>query len=287
MRKKSFILTLCIMICTILVVIGVKNLAKPSWHETYVTNQDIATKISSNVNITQNLPAFNVLVFSKTAGFRHQSIPAGIAAIRTLGRQNNFRVEASEDATLFTDTRLARYQAVIFLNTTGDILNTSQQAAFRRFIQKGRGFVGIHSATDTEYNWQWYGRLVGTYFLNHPRPQRASINVTNSTHISTRNLPNRWTRLDEWYNFRSDPTPNVNVLAKLDESTYSGGRMGKNHPISWYHVYDGGRAWYTGMGHTSESYSEPLFLQHILGGIKWAAGSTSQQIKLYTPMVMK
>lgn len=287
MRKNSPILILCIMACTILVVLGVKNFEKFNWRETFITNQNIVTEISSNANITQNLPAFNVLVFSKTAEFRHESIPAGIGAIKTLGRQYNFRVEASENANIFTDTRLSKYQVVVFLNTTGDVLNPVQQAAFRRFIQKGRGFVGIHSATDTEYNWPWYGRLVGTYFKNHPPTQKATINVVNSTHLSTKNLPNRWIRIDEWYNFRSDPSPNVTVLAKLDESTYSGGKMGRNHPISWEHKYDGGRAWYTGLGHTIESYSEPLFLEHILGGIRWAAGATSQEIKIYLPMVMK
>ena len=275
------------MVCTIIVILGIKNFERSELWATFSTNHNIATEISSNTNISQNLPTFTILVFSKTAVVRHKSIPAGIAAIKALGRQHNFRVEASEDATIFTDTRLAKYQVVIFLNTTGDILNAAQEAAFRRFIQKGRGFVGIHSATDTEYNWPWYGQLVGTYFENHPRIQRATINIVNSTHLSTKNLPNRWTRIDEWYNFRNDPSPNVTVLAKLDESTYSGGTMGRNHPISWYHIYDGGRAWYTGMGHTSESYSEPLFLEHILGGIRWADGVTSQEVKLYLPMVMK
>lgn len=285
--RNNLKLILCIMTCNILVVLGVKIFEKFNWRETFIANQNIVTEVSSNANISQNLPTFNVLVFSKTAEFRHESIPAGIAAIKTLGKQHNFRVEASENANIFTDTNLSKYQVVVFLNTTGNILNTAQEAAFRRFIQKGRGFVGIHSATDTEYNWAWYGRLVGTYFENHPRIQRATINIINSTHLSTKNLPNRWTRVDEWYNFRNNPSANVTVLAKLDESTYSGGTMNRNHPISWYHRYDGGRAWYTGLGHTSETYSEPLFLEHILGGIRWTAGATSQEIKIYLPMVIK
>jgi len=287
MKRNKPILILCIMVCPIRVILGVKTFERSELRATFSKNYNITTEITSNTNISQNLPKFTVLVFSKTAVFRHKSIPAEIAAIKALGRQHNFRVEASEDATIFTDTRLAKYQAVVFLNTTGDILNAAQEAAFRRFIQKEKGFVGIHSATDTEYNWPWYGQLVGTYFKNHPPTQRATINFINSTHLSTKNLPNRWTRIDEWYNFRNDPSPNVTVLAKVDESTYSGGTMGRNHPISWYHRYDGGRAWYTGMGHTSESYSEPLFLEHILGGIRWAAGTKSQEIKLYLPMVMK
>jgi type 1 glutamine amidotransferase len=217
-------------------------------------------------------PAFAVLVFTKTAGFRHDSIPAGIAAIKTLGDQHHFHVDTSEDATVFTDESLARYQLVIFLNTTGDILERGQQAAFERFIQRGGGFVGIHAATDTEYEWPWYGQLVGTYFESHPAIQTATLGVVEATHASTQHLPAEWTRRDEWYNFRADPSSRVKVLIRIDETTYSGGSMGANHPISWSHEYDGGRAWYTAMGHTAESYYEPFFLNHLLGGIRWAVG---------------
>ncbi|HWP47200.1 MAG TPA: ThuA domain-containing protein [Candidatus Limnocylindrales bacterium] len=213
-----------------------------------------------------------ILIFTRTRGFRHESIPDGIAAIRSLGNRHQFQVEATEDAGVFTDDNLAGYQAVIFLNTTGDVLNPEQQAAFEKFIQKGKGFVGIHSATDTEYDWPWYGRLVGTYFKNHPAVQPATLKVVDSTHISTRQLPSEWIRSDEWYNFRHDPSPQVKVLIQIDETTYSGGNMGESHPISWYHEYDGGRAWYTAMGHTRETYKEPLFLSHIGGGICWAMG---------------
>jgi type 1 glutamine amidotransferase len=216
--------------------------------------------------------AFTVLVFTKTAGFRHESIPAGIRAIESLGDEQHFRVDSSEDAAVFTDAHLARYQVIVFLNTTGDILDLNQQAAFERFVQRGGGFAGIHSATDTEYDWEWYGRLVGTYFDNHPPIQIATVNVVDATHLSTMQLPTAWSRNDEWYNFRADPRPQVRVLMQLDEMTYTGGTMGKNHPISWYHEYDGGRAWYTAMGHTTESYSDPLFLRHLSGGIRWAAG---------------
>lgn len=217
----------------------------------------------------------NVLVFTKTAGFRHASIPAGIAAIMSLGDEHQFHVDASEDAVVFTDDNLARYQVVIFFNTTGDILDPAQEAAFARFIQNGGGFVGIHSASDTEHDWVWYGQLVGTFFDSHPAIQTATTNVVDATHDSTRLLPETWIRTDEWYNFRSDPSPAVSVLITLDETTYDGGTLGDSHPISWYHEFDGGRAWYTAMGHTSESYSEPLFLSHLLGGILWAAGVTT------------
>ena len=219
--------------------------------------------------------AFAVLVFSKTAGFRHDSIPAGTAAVKTLGEQHRFTVDATEDATLFADAALAKYRTVVFLNTTGHVLDPSQQAAFERFIRRGGGFVGIHSATDTEYDWPWYRGLVGTYFLKHPPIQPAVLKVLDAAHLSTKHLPAEWPRTDEWYNFRDDPSARVNVLLRIEESSYTGGSMGSNHPMAWYHAYDGGKAWYTALGHTIESYREPAFLQHLLGGILWSAGVTT------------
>jgi type 1 glutamine amidotransferase len=212
-----------------------------------------------------------VLVFSKTEGFRHDSIPAGIAAIRSLGRANGFSVTATENAKTFAPRRLSRFDAVVFLSTTGDVLTPKQQKAFKGYIRKGGGWVGIHSAADTEYDWPFYGRLLGAYFLSHPAIQPAAIDVTDRAHPSTRHLPARWPRTDEWYDFRSNPRGTVHVLATLDESTYSGGTMGVDHPIAWCHPLKGGRAWYTAGGHTSESYSEPDFRRHLLGGILWAA----------------
>lgn len=220
----------------------------------------------------QEQGAFRVLLFSKTAGFRHECIPAGIEAIRKLGNDNGFTVDATEDAGAFTEGNLARYAVLIFLNTTGDVLNDSQQAAMERFIRSGKGFVGIHAATDTEYEWPWYGQLVGAYFKSHPKVQEATIAVADRTHPSTRHLPPRWTRTDEWYDFRTEPS-GVNILATLDESTYEGGTMG-DHPIVWCHEFDGGRSWYTGVGHTNETFQEPDVLKHLLGGIQWAAGIT-------------
>lgn len=216
--------------------------------------------------------ADRVLVFSKTAGFRHDSIPDGVAAIRSLGAEHGFAVDATEDASVFDDARLASYRAVVFLSTSGEILDGGQQAALRRYVEAGGGFVGVHSASDTEYEWPWYEGLVGAYFKGHPAVQPAAITVTDRAHASTRTLPARWERTDEWYNFRSNPRARVHVLATLNEATYTGGDMGADHPISWCQFYDGGRAWYTALGHTRESYSEPLFLQHLLGGIRFAAG---------------
>lgn len=218
-------------------------------------------------------PGFRVLVFSATAGYRHASITNGIAAIQKLGDNNNFAVDATEDATLFTDSNLAQYKAIIFLNTTGDVLtNAQQQAALQHFVEAGGGWVGIHSAADTEHNWPWYGGLVGAYYTNHPAVQQATVKVADRIDPSTSMLPQRWVRTDEWYNFDHNPRGVVHVLATVDESTYTGGSNGYDHSIAWDQNYDGGRAWYTAGGHTPESYSEPLFQAHLLGGIQFAAG---------------
>jgi type 1 glutamine amidotransferase len=212
-----------------------------------------------------------ILVFSRTTGFRHASIPNGIAAIQQLASQNNFQVTATEDPAVFNDATLAQYRAVVFLMTTGDVLDATQQAAFERYIRAGNGYVGVHSASDTEYSWPWYGGLVGAYFSNHPAIQTATVRVEYFDHPSTRFLPASWVRNDEWYSFQTNPRNTVKVLATLDESTYSGGTMGADHPIAWFHQYDGGRSWYTAGGHTEASYSEPLFRAHLLGGIQYAA----------------
>jgi len=216
-----------------------------------------------------------VLVFFKTKGWKHSSIPFGIKAIQKLGMENHFLVDTSSNSSVFADTNLKQYRAVIFNNTTGDILNNEQQAAFERYIQAGGGFVGIHSAADTEYTWSWYGELVGAYFSSHPNNpnvRTASIEISDKNHPSTSHLPNVWQRTDEWYSYKNF-FHGIKILANLDENTYEGGTNGGNHPISWYHEYNGGRAFYTGLGHTDESYTEPLFLQHLLGGIRYAMGN--------------
>ncbi|SCC59306.1 cytochrome c [Chitinophaga costaii] len=216
-----------------------------------------------------------VLVFSRTKGWHHASIPTAIAAIQKMGANNDFIVDTTTDATRFNDDTLRQYAAVIFCNTTGNVLNGVQQAAFERYIQAGGGYAGIHAAADTEYDWPWYGKLVGAWFESHPlNPgvRRATIDVSDKTHPASQSLPDRWERSDEWYNFKSW-YPGIKVLASLDENSYDGGTNGSYHPISWYHTFDGGRAFYTGGGHTEESYSEPLFLAHLLGGIRYAMGN--------------
>lgn len=216
---------------------------------------------------------FRVLVFTKTAGFRHDSIPAAIAAVRSLGKAHCFEVEATEDAGAFGAGNLARFRVVVFLLTTGDVLDPAQESAFMAWHRAGGGWVGVHSAADTEYGWAYYQQLVAAHFLSHPEQQTATIHVEDPLAPSTAHLPDPWVRFDEWYSYHQNPRPGVHVLLTLDESTYSGGQMGADHPIAWRHEVDGGRAWYTGLGHTTESYIEPSFTRHLLGGLLWAAGA--------------
>ncbi|MGK5684269.1 ThuA domain-containing protein [Actinoplanes sp. URMC 104] len=230
---------------------------------------------------------YDVLVFSRTAGFRHDAIPAGIRTIRELGAANNFTVTATEDAAAFTAGNLAQYEVVVFLNTTGDVLGDAQQTAFEAYVRGGGGYVGVHAAADTEYSWPFYGQLVGAYFASHPAIQPVTARVEDRAHASTAHLPQAWPRTDELYNYRSNPRGSAHVLATLDESTYSGGTMGADHPIAWCRTIDAGRSWYTGFGHTQESYAEANFRGHLLGGLRYAANRAKADCRPetgYTPL---
>lgn len=213
-----------------------------------------------------------VLLFSKTAGYRHESIAQGKSAILELARTSRFTVDTTEDARYLTEDSLQHYAAVIFLHTTGELLDRPQQVDLQRFIQAGGGFVGIHAAADAEYDWRWYGRLVGGYFASHPAIQPAALLVTDSSSEMTRHLPRPWSRTDEWYNFKRLGT-DLHVLLSLDETSYTGGTNGAHHPVTWYHEFEGGRAWYTALGHTVESWAEPEFLELLRGGVRYAIGS--------------
>jgi type 1 glutamine amidotransferase len=210
-----------------------------------------------------------VLVFSLTKKFRHKSIEKGIEAIRKIGLAQKFSVVATEDPSYFNEEQLKRYKAVIFLSPTGDnLFNDQQKEAFKNYINRGGGFVGIHAATDCNYEWEWYGKLVGAYFLKHPKIQEAKLEILDNKHLSTIGLNNPWIRTDEWYNFKK-MNPDVKVLINLDEKSYTGGTMGESHPMAWYHKFDGGKSFYTGLGHTDESYKDTLFLKHLSGGIAY------------------
>lgn len=219
-----------------------------------------------------------ILVFTKTAGYHHESIADGKLAIKKLGTQNNFDVDTTSDAGQFNEDVLKKYSAVVFLSTTGDVLNSLQEAAFERYIQAGGGYVGIHAAADCEYDWNWYGRLAGGYFLSHPgihdtfpNIQTGVLNVVDVNNQATKHLSKEWTRRDEFYSYKK-LNPDIKVLMTVDEKTFRGGENGTNHPMTWYHEYDGGRAFYTALGHTKESFADAPYLKLVLGGIQYAIG---------------
>jgi type 1 glutamine amidotransferase len=233
---------------------------------------DLSVGLHELVPASTNQP--RLLLFTKTAGFRHDSIPAGVTALTSLAEQQGFGLTRTEDARQFTDQTLGAFTAVIFLSTTGDILIADEEAAFERYIAAGHGFVGVHAAADCEYNWSFYGGLVGAYFADHSSVVPATVKLEPVTHPALTGVPSPWLRKDEWYAFRTNPRPQVTVLLTVDEATYDAGQgtMGADHPVAWYHPYQGGRAFYTALGHTSESFSDAVFLGHLLGGIQWAAG---------------
>lgn len=219
---------------------------------------------------------FSVLVFSKVNGYYHDSIPAGQQAITELAEENGFQATVTDDANVFTDAGLAPYDAVVFNNTNsrdGAILTAAQRAAFERYIRSGGGYAGIHSASGTEYDWPWYGQLMGAFFDKHPAIQPLKVQVDDRAHPSTKNLPQTWDRTEEPYDFRTNPRGNVHVLASYDTRSYTGHTMGPDHPIAWCQNFEGGRSWYTGLGHDPATYRDQDFRSHILGGIEWAAGA--------------
>jgi type 1 glutamine amidotransferase len=217
-----------------------------------------------------------ILIFSRTVAFRHASIEPGIDAVREMAFEAGVGVTATEDPDVFTMSELAGYDAVVFLSTTGDVLDAGQQQALEAFVRGGGGFVGVHSAADTEYGWPWYGELVGAYFESHPPgTPTATLLVADPTHPATSQLSSPWIRTDEWYDLR-DLQPGLSILLNIDETTYKAPADGPEpmpRPIAWYRNFDGGRSFYTALGHTSESFAEPAFRAHLWGGITWALGS--------------
>jgi type 1 glutamine amidotransferase len=212
----------------------------------------------------------NVLIFTKTRAFRHESIGPGLKAIQDYFAEHGITSIQSEDSLLFRPEKLQSFDVLLFFQTTGPILDSTGRLALMQFIHSGKGFVGVHSAADTEYDWPWFSALLGARFADHPDIQSGVLIKVDSAQIATRHLPARWTRTDEWYNFKSAPT-HVHVELMADESTYTGGTMGSNHPMAWYHEFEGGRVYYTALGHTVESYQDTLFLEHLEKAVRWAA----------------
>jgi len=222
-----------------------------------------------------------LLVFSKTTGYRHASIEPAVAALQSIAPEREWTIAASEDAIVFTDGTLAQIDVVLFMSTSDDILDDAQQAGLQTFVEAGGGFVGVHSASATEETWPWYRELIGARFVDHPAPQQATVHVVAPDHPACVGLPVQWSRFDEWYNFDASPSRVVDVLLQLDETTFEGGTMGVDHPIAWTHVFGDARVFYTGGGHTTESWADPLWVHHVANGIDWviagepAAGDTS------------
>ena len=216
-------------------------------------------------------PQPDVLIYAKTKAFRHECIEQGSVALQSYFSNHGIVSTFTEDSSVFTKDGLEDFDVVMFFQTTGNVLDSAQQIAFQNFIKSGKGFVGVHAASDTEYDWPWYGQLVGAYFANHPNVQEHVIEKVDTAHLSCKHLPSRWKRVDECYNFKSIPT-NVIVLLTADESTYQGGQHGDYHPMAWYHTFDGGRSFYTALGHTVENYRDTLFLEHVRQGVIWASG---------------
>jgi|SaaInl0LU_22_DNA_1037365.scaffolds.fasta_scaffold14281_2 type 1 glutamine amidotransferase len=220
-----------------------------------------------------------ILVFSKTTGFRHKSIPAGINYFVNLKNEMNWNIDFSEDANDFSVNNLSNYNVIVFLNTTGNLFDENQKKAFQKYIANGNGFVGIHAASNTEEQWPWFTNMVGATFKNHPKVQPAKVFINKEmNHPAVSHLQKEEIFKDEWYNFQKPVAKHVNVLVSVDETSYKGKKMNTNeHPITWFHHYNGGRIFYTGLGHTNESYEDTRFKEMIKGGILWA--TNSKQIK--------
>lgn len=211
-----------------------------------------------------------IAIFSRTAGYRHTSIEVGLEALRTQLSAAEFELHATEQGSELVEL-LPRSDVLMFLSTTGDVLDADQQVRVEAFVREGGGFVGVHSASDTEYDWPFYGELIGAWFDSHPSIQAARVLLEANEHPLAAGLPGEWLRRDEWYNFRTNPRDQVTVLLRLDEASYTGGTMGDDHPIAWFHELDRGRAFYTALGHTEESWAERPFLQHLENALRWAA----------------
>lgn len=213
-----------------------------------------------------------ILVFTQTLGFRHESIPTAVATLRDLADDIGMDIVHSEDPASFDDDRLAGVRAVVFANTTGNVLAAPQRAAFERYVRGGGGFVGVHSAADTAHDWPWYGELVGAWFQGHPPGLQTSDVRFEGGHAPEGGAG--WRITDELYDYTHNPRPRVEVIATVDESGYDGGTMGDDHPIAWCHARFGGRAWYTGLGHDGAVYADPVFRAHLSRGLRYATASS-------------
>ena len=219
-----------------------------------------------------------ILLFSHSTGYRHASIEPGVAAIRGLGAREKMTVVPSEDPNVFSEAGLKDYDAIVFLSTSTDPkkpesewFQGARRAALQGFVRRGGGIVGIHAASDSHYHWPWWGEMIGGHFARHPQgTPEGTIHVVDKRHRSAKGLPESIRRVDEWYYF-DDYNPQTNLIVTLDPASIGEKDVNPN-PVSWSHEFEGGRVFYTAMGHTNESFTESNFLAHLAGGLKWVLG---------------
>ncbi|HVZ97631.1 MAG TPA: ThuA domain-containing protein [Chitinophagaceae bacterium] len=240
----------------------------------------LISQLFFSATISAQQKQFKALIVTTTRGWHHESLHSGVLAIQELGRKNFFDAVLFEDPNGFTDNYVKQFQVIIFLNTTGDIFDSAQQKVMERFIESGKGFVGIHSASDTEYDWEWYTKLVGRMFHIHPAVQTARLTVLDPSFPGLQGFMGNKLWTDEWYEFGPEKISGLNYIMSVDESSYNpnvqwgdkkGVGMGKLHPVAWYHNYDGGRSFYTSLGHIPAIFSDAAFLNFLYAGIFWAA----------------
>ncbi|MEM7585512.1 MAG: ThuA domain-containing protein [Acidobacteriota bacterium] len=219
----------------------------------------------------------SILVFTRAEGFVHPSITDGVTLLTDLAMEEGATLDVTDETDVFTPAGLAAYDVVVWVSTTGDVLDAPEQAAFEDFIRAGGGYVGIHAAADCEYGWPWYGELLGNraWFDSHPAIQTATLLLESPDHPGAGLFDDVDTFQDEWYNFRSNPRPAVQVVQTIDEDSYDpgSGAMGDDHPIVWAHDFQGGRSFYTALGHRPATYSDIRFKEQIRGALQWAAGA--------------
>ena len=225
---------------------------------------------------------FTVMLVVQTAGWQHESTFNAIPAMERLAKRHDFKLVLKQRAMPVTAEQLADVDALVMINTTGDVFSDDEQAAIEQFVRSGKGWVGVHAAADTEYDWKWYTDMVGHMFYIHPHVQTAMVDVHDTSFPGMTGWAKRRMWTDEYYEYLDGARkPHLNYLITVDEKTYTTdanwgpGKVAKGHgdfhPVSWYHEYDGGRAWYTNFGHVPATFEDPDFLHHLYGGIFWAA----------------
>ncbi|MBI9073268.1 MAG: TonB family protein [Melioribacteraceae bacterium] len=232
---------------------------------------EVGFRANNGRGVNGGMGRFNVLVFHKTGEYKHESIDAGLDCLDEIADKYCFSIYQTDNSDEINDENLSSFDVVLFLNTSGNILDEKEKNALENYIKKGGGFVGIHGASATEDDWEWYGKLIGAHFDDHPVIQEATINVINKEHPSTKHLPQKWIWSDEWYNWKTELDKKAEVLLTVDESTYKGGKHKEFHPVAWCQEFEGSRSWYTSLGHSEACYSDSLYISHLAGGIIWAA----------------